>query len=245
MRRAVTDPPALGCIHVHVARVPQDPLALRRAARLLSADELERLQGIRLTVDRARFASAHALLRRAIALHTGESPSAVAIEQRCRSCDGNHGPPRISDGARGADLHVSLAHCTDIALCAVARGASVGVDVEPADRAIEPSKLSVALTARERARLRKLPPAAARTELLRGWVRKEAYAKGRGLGLALRFRGVEALGAFGEAALVAAGGDDGEVERWSLRDLRIDGWVAAVAHRAPIEKIDLRVHPGH
>src|SRR5947209_8170396 len=121
--------------------------------------------------DRARAASA---VREVLARYLGASPDAIRIVA------GPHGKPELA----GGELSFNLSHSGDIALVAVARARSLGVDVERIDprrdvsalarRALDPAAATAVLA---------LPAAERPVAFHRAWARREALAKCAGTGL--------------------------------------------------------------
>ncbi len=88
----------------------------------LSSDELARAARFHFERDRTRFSVARAALREILAHYLGTSPAEIAFVY------GDHGKPALAPPY--GDLRFNLSHSHDLALCAVARGSEVGVDVE-------------------------------------------------------------------------------------------------------------------
>jgi 4'-phosphopantetheinyl transferase len=113
-------------------------------------------------------------MRRIVAAYQGCAPRDALL-------DTPYGrPPRAAGG-----LKMSLAHCDELALVAVARTA-VGIDVEPLSTADDEDLDDLAeliLTARELERFRAEPDSERPRSWLRSWTRKEAVLKARGEGL--------------------------------------------------------------
>lgn len=169
--------PAGEC-HVWWARPAAAPAAL---ARLLDGDERARSERFAFRQDRLQYVAAHALTRMVVARYLAAEPSAVRFAARCRTCGGPHGKPHLTDPVGGLEL--SLSHCRERIVVAVARQVAVGVDVEaigpsPAD-GIEQTALSPA----ERRALDAWPERRRGAAFLRYWVRKEAVLKATGHGL--------------------------------------------------------------
>jgi 4'-phosphopantetheinyl transferase len=157
--------------------------------------------------------AAHEGLRLVLGGLTGMAPEGLPFERRCGHCGaGSHGKPRLSGRS---DLDFNLSHSGELALIAVARGRSVGVDVERVRRRTD--VLAIArgsFSSRERQAIESpLTDAARREAFFECWTRKEAYLKGRGVGL--------------------AGGLDTDPEAdsgWEIRSPRVPpGYAAAVA----------------
>jgi 4'-phosphopantetheinyl transferase len=114
---------------------------------------------------------------------------AVQISRECRRCgDAKHGKPFV---VGDDELSFNLSHSGSVALLAVARDATVGIDVEAvrtranleklAARVLTPDALEAFSAADESARL---------VTFLRAWTEKEAYLKATGLGIATDLRAV-------------------------------------------------------
>ncbi|MBY8345278.1 4'-phosphopantetheinyl transferase superfamily protein [Streptomyces spinosirectus] len=184
------------------ARSVLDPAETERAGRLLRPER------------RHRFVLAHAGLRLLCGRYLGAAPSEVTFERApCPLCGAGHGRPRLRDGG---GLHFSMAHSGTAVLYAFSTS-HVGVDVEaaPARPGLERT-VGGWLHPGERQELHRLRQAERPSALLRLWVRKEAYLKGIGTGIA---HGV--------------GGPPGSYDdAWALLDLGAPGgFVAAAAVR--------------
>ena len=211
-------------------RVVGEPSALDEA--LLDDEERARSTRFVRPVDRRRFVLAHAALRLFLARCLDIHPTAVRYE------NGVHGKPRLRPGL--PSLEFNLSHSGGLALLAIARDRSIGVDVEQVRDV--PGALSIADThfsATEREVLRSLPPAEQRGAFFRCWTRKEAVVKavGEGLSRALDSFDVD-LAPGSMSALTRFHGPPGAADGWSLRDLMAPtGYEAAgavaVARGAP------------
>ncbi|MGF1427145.1 4'-phosphopantetheinyl transferase family protein [Kitasatospora sp. LaBMicrA B282] len=153
--------------------IPTDRLAPHGPALfgLLDASERQRALAIADPGARRRFTIAHGAARRIVAGYTGRPASTL------RWRHGPHGKPELVDF--GLELAVSLTHCEELAVFAVARGRAVGVDLE---------RLPTPAAAVRLAR-RFFPPAdaaqvgtgpAAAARFARLWTRKEAFVKALG-----------------------------------------------------------------
>ena len=160
-------------------------------AEALTAEERERAARFRFDVDRRRWIAARVALRRVLARYTDDL-NFVA---------GEHGKPYLANGA----VHFNLSHSGALAVIAVA-ASEVGVDVEQIRESFDFQELDAA--------------ARSRAEFFRGWTRKEAMLKARGVGLGGR---------------TGDGGDEGDgwVEELTVRE----GYAAAIASAGPHLKI--------
>ena len=134
----------------------------------------------------------------------------------------------------GSSHRVSLAHSGDVALVAVARERDVGVDVErPRVGADTWSLISHALTERERASLDAFPATERSAAFLSIWTRKEALLKAVGAGLSLDPQLIELDG----CAIVAVPPELGRADDWTLVDLPVPGYAAALALTGPVSRL--------
>jgi 4'-phosphopantetheinyl transferase len=147
---------------------------------------------------------------------------------------GPHGKPVLAT-ERGAEaLCFNIAHSHDVALCAVARGRDIGVDVERVREDVDVDLIAERFfSQREIAALRSLAPARQLTAFFTCWVRKEAYLKARGDGLSMDLDSFSVSFSPGEpAALFDVQGHPEEALEWSLRELDFDSsYAAALAVR--------------
>ena len=140
-------------------------------------DDAERARVARFVFeeDQRRYRNSHAALRRIL----GAYLAVGAAEVRLRA-DVN-GKPAIENGEA---LAFNLSHSGEWALLALSRDASVGVDIEARIEAARIPELAHSVfTAAEVAALEGLEGADLEQAFLRGWTRKEACLKVRGVGL--------------------------------------------------------------
>lgn len=173
---------------------------------LLSPEERARAASFRGPLLQRRYVAAHAALRSILGRKLGRPPASLRLLADV------HGKPALADAA---DLHFNLSHSDGLALIAVGN-APLGVDVE-AQRPMPDAADIAAITcsAGERALLSTAGAADYQQRFFQIWTRKEAYAKARGLGLALDFPGF--CTAVPPVVSVAPEQDDGHV--WHLIDL--------------------------
>jgi phosphopantetheinyl transferase len=131
----------------------------------------------------------------------------------------------------GSELAVSLTHSGDVVLVAVAGAGAVGVDAE----LLRPDAagwtlVDHALTVSERARLEAVPVPDRAESFLQTWTRKEALLKAAGTGLGIDPRQVD-LDGLDVVALPAELGPPGD---WTLVDVPLPGYAAALARRGPL-----------
>jgi 4'-phosphopantetheinyl transferase len=143
---------------------------------LLSIEERARADNYRFERDRIRFAVCRASLRCILGLYTSIPPKQIPLEY------GVHGKPLIN--VPSAPIRFNLSHCTDHAVIAASGSAEIGVDIE--DLTQRRCILEIArnlMSPRELSFLRNIPEDAKTKALLKCLTSKEAYLKGRGIGL--------------------------------------------------------------
>lgn len=229
-------PPApLGPGSVGLWLAGDDDEAARRAEPLLDADERARL-GRFIDSGAARlFAVAHGLARQALAAAGGGGPGAWHLGGT------REGRPLPRGPAGAPDLGVSLSHTGGLVAVAVAAATDVGVDVERHDAALPARELARFLSRAEAAAVLAADDQAA--EFVRRWCLKEAYAKARGLGMALPFESFTVTPAPALPPDGAEGGDGADGPAGGPRpatiegdvDVEVDGW----------RLWELAVGPGH
>lgn len=161
---------------VHVWRIPLDGPCPDDLADVLPAEERERAARFRFDRDRRRFLVSHSALRDILARYTLLEPARLRFES------GTHGKPFLAGGGR---IRFNLSHSGEMALCAVACGRDVGVDVEHL-RTL-PDFMAIAtrfFLPEETLALRDLGDAQLQRAFFRTWTRKEAWLKGTGEGIA-------------------------------------------------------------
>ncbi|MCK4412795.1 MAG: 4'-phosphopantetheinyl transferase superfamily protein [Candidatus Eisenbacteria sp.] len=226
-----------------------DSVAPRWAATLLSDEERRRVEGIALPERGRRYAAAHAGVRVVLAACAGLRADRVIFEQ------GRHGKPRLV-GQPG--LRFSLSHSGAWGLIGVSTAGEIGVDIERVRSDLDPERLARRVFSSQELTVwdalathgsgAAAPGSAAAEEhrrqiFLHAWVRKEAYAKARGEGLARGLRSFSVTIGWAECRQTEAAGDDKQAprliaderdpqaaEQWILRDLDIAaGYAGAVA----------------
>jgi 4'-phosphopantetheinyl transferase len=213
------DGPACPPVERHEVQVWQfglDPLAATMSdpTTCLSQDERERAARFRFEVHRRRWVTARIALRQILALHAGASPASLRFH-----CDA-YGKPALRPPHDG--VHFNLTHSGDLGLLAIAP-APIGIDAECIDPRLDWDALTRRVASDdEREALRQCPVAEQRAAFFRLWTRKEAYIKGRGLGLSLPLSAitvpVTALPGPGDIRVEAVW-DDGQP--WCLWDLEV------------------------
>ena len=221
-------------VPVAVAAAAPSASAVAALEPLLAADDLERARRFRHPNDAGRFILGRAMLRSLIAEQLDVSPAEVAL-----AAEAGRRPRLVRPDDR--ELRFSVTHSGDRVLVALARDCDVGVDVEP----LRPFPEALRLSRRffhpdEHAVLTRLGGRARSDAFFRLWVRKEAFLKARGVGLAGSLATACFLPAVADPTAAFPCADD-EGGTWSVVDVPIDGrYAAAVAARAGRVEVSVR-----
>lgn len=208
---------------------PQQPL--RDPASSLSQDERERAARFRFAIHRRRWVAARMAMRQILARYTGATPASLRFRYEA------HGKPALLPPHD--KVHFNLTHSHELGLLAIAPG-PVGIDAECIDRRTDFEALMRRVASGdEREALFRCPVAEKRAGFFRLWTRKEAYIKGRGLGLSLPLRAitVPVTALQGPADIrVEAAWDD--CKPWRLWDLEVPpSYTASLAHAGIIDRL--------
>jgi 4'-phosphopantetheinyl transferase len=167
-------------IAVYWGTLAPDPGVAGDLGQWLSPEEHTRSARFGTPALRERYVIGRATLRAALARHVDSSPDAVALSR------GRRGRPQLRDPA-GLDFNVS--HTDRVMVIAIARDATVGVDVERRDRVINTAGIARrCLTRAEQQALADLSEDDARRRVLQLWTCKEAMSKATGDALSAPFR---------------------------------------------------------
>ncbi len=157
---------------------------LRAHEVLLDSVELQRMHAFYFAPDRARYALAHANLRRILGAYLKLPAESLRFHAN------RFGKPELAENGPSPALTFNLSHSKSIALLAVSRGGPVGADVEDV-RPIEPEVAAAHFSASELADLGALHGDAWLAGFYRCWTRKEAVLKAEGVGLNLALDGFD------------------------------------------------------
>lgn len=184
-------------VHVWFCRLVRHEEQRAALAALLSRDEQARAARFAFDRDRHRFILSHGLLRAILARYVGREAGQIEF------ASGAHGKPALTGcSCAGQDIQFSLSHSGAYAVVAVAAGRAVGVDVEVYRPNVDALKLAQRFFSSEESRQITQAQQGAQLSLFyRYWTAKEAYLKGRGVGLSLGLDRFEIL--FEDGSLLA------------------------------------------
>lgn len=146
-----------------------------RPGSALSAEEVARAEDIRVPRARAAYLASRALLRAALAGHSGVPAAAIEIRLS---------PEGKPFATNAGGLTFSLAHSSKYWVCALTREREVGIDLEEIDRSVEMRSVARRLFARtEQDVLDRAAGEEQRRAFFRVWTQREAVVKCLGTGM--------------------------------------------------------------
>jgi 4'-phosphopantetheinyl transferase len=173
-------------VHVYLCEpAAVAPAEVERAWSHLDAAERVRADAQLCANARRHYVLSHAVLRGALAIHSGLEPAALSFIQE------PGGRPELAPQLERASISFSLSHTDGLVGCAIANGARVGFDLE---YVCQPAPLEIAqrfFSPAESRALAALPDAERAEHFYRLWCLKEAHTKALGVGLALGLSGFE------------------------------------------------------
>jgi 4'-phosphopantetheinyl transferase len=127
---------------------------------------------------REQFIASRGILRELLSAYLGVPATEISVSY------GPYGKPALSGSANSAALRFNASHSHGYGVFAFARKREVGVDVEQVRAEIATEEIASQFFAEaEITELGALPPELRGQGFFKCWTRKEAYIKGRGLGL--------------------------------------------------------------
>ncbi len=201
--------PRLGSGEVHIWHLDIDLLAPETYFSTLSPEEREHVKRFHFKRDRVRFGVCRSTLRRIVGGYLDAPPESLEFAFSAQ------GKPTLKESP--APLEFNVSHSRHIALIALTKGNSVGVDIEAIR--YDFSVVDIAgevFSPRELKRFYTMPSDAQRVKFFETWAAKEAYLKAIGAGLSLSPTSID-------------------VDDLPVRPLKtMDGFAAAVATAAPL-----------
>lgn len=203
---------------------------------LLDEGEKERAGRFVFQRDRRMFVLAHAALRSILSVYTNLPPHQITYQLN------SYGKPGLPPGLSGPGMRFNLSHSGLIALVAVTALGEVGVDVEKV--APERAEIDIArrnFSSRECGDFLELTPPERVGAFFRCWTRKEAFIKGKGLGLSLELGLFDVTLSPGQkASLTASREDPADPLHWQIHDIPVgQGYAGALALRGTCHEIRL------
>ena len=163
----------LNYLNIHEARI-------KHLYPLLSDEEKERSERFKFYKHRKAFIASHGFLHTVLSYYINTPANEIKFSQ------GKQGKPSILDELNPEKIQFNLSHSNNMAILAVCREHSLGVDIEYAQRKTDWSGISKRFfTQSEQQQFFKLNENAQKDAFFQIWTRKEAHMKVTGLGLSL------------------------------------------------------------
>ncbi len=217
-------------IHIWRASLNQPEPATQGLFNLLNQDEREKAARFHFQKDRNHFTVARGALRVILGRYLNRPPQELRFRYNA------YGKPALESEPGFNDLRFNISHSRGLALCAIACGCEVGVDVEwiRADLAGE-EMIARSFSDQEAEAIRALPAELRTQAFFDCWTRKEAFIKAVGEGLSYPLDQFTVTVIPGQpAGLLSARGGAQEASRWSLAALNCGpGYAAALAVEGP------------
>ncbi|MEK9281137.1 4'-phosphopantetheinyl transferase superfamily protein [Bradyrhizobium sp. ISRA442] len=199
-------------IDILLSRPEQASTRLRNAVGEV-LDEEERQRALRFVFDRDRdlYIFSHGLLRLVLARYLGVDPRELCFALA------KGGRPELA-WPSSTPIRFNLSHTKGLVACIVTSRADCGVDVERIDRVDYRRLVPSVLATEELSALMRLTEECRRHRFFEIWTLKEAYLKGRGLGISYPVRNISFSGFDGtrRCLVTADSEDDGSAWRfWS------------------------------
>jgi 4'-phosphopantetheinyl transferase len=216
--------PSLSADEVHVWRASLDRPAADYVI-LLSRDEQDRANRLRLEQLKRRFIVGRGTLRVILGRYLNAPPEKIKFEYHA------NGKPSLADGLLQPELRFNLSHSEEIVLLAVTQKHEVGIDLEYLRSSLDAGKLANQFfSPSERIELEALPADKRLDSFFSGWTRKEAYLKARGEGMTHPLDHFSvSMDCDKPAKLLDVKGDPRELSRWSFHTLApAPGYIGAL-----------------
>jgi len=191
---------------------------------LLSDDERSRAGGYVFERDRIRYIAARGLLRLLLGRYLSTDGATIQFGYNA------FGKPALA-GSFAGKLHFNLSHAGDWAVYAFALDRKVGIDIEPFHYDGPWRDMAASVFSRnELAEFEAIPQPEKPWAFQRGWVRKEAYVKGRGEGLSYPLDAFAVpLAQLKERMPAMVMNHDDPIARWSVCSLDLmSGYASAL-----------------
>lgn len=227
-----------GKVHIWHYHLDLGPEEVGGYLSVLDDSERERAHRFKFEKHRRRFIVGRGTLRRILARYAGCEPESICLEY------GKYGKPYIAGPGHVCDLKFSVSHCGDLGAVAVTMRAELGLDLErirpDGDRDLIVSR---EFSAEEQGWFHAAPETHRAVAFCEIWTCKEAYLKGKGIGLTAPLRRFSISFDRGRQPRLAWSEIDSlDPQRWLLHRLVIEpGFIGCLALRG--ESLALHMAP--
>ena len=203
-------------VHVWRAQLSTSFEDLSRFQRILSSEECAKAQRFYFEKDRQHWTAARSILRMLLSFYTQQHSKEITFQLNA------YGKPSLLATDRQPLLQFNLSHSKELALYAFTYTRQIGIDIEYMRLNISYAELARhSFSSAEQAAFDAVPLPEKQLAFFKCWTSKEAYIKGRGLGLSLPLHLFDvSLAPEAPAALLASREDAYEVQRWTMHTLK-------------------------
>lgn len=167
-------------VHIWVNYLNIHQAKLKHLYPLLSDAEKERSEQFKFFKHRKHFIASHGFLHSVLAYYLDIAAEEILFSQ------GENGKPFISTEQNPQNIQFNMSHSGNIAILAVCRQHSVGIDIEFMERKTDwQGVIKRYFTENEQRKIHALPEELQKDAFYRVWTRKEAHMKVTGEGLRL------------------------------------------------------------
>lgn len=201
---------------------------------LLSGDERERASRFRFAIHRNRYVRCRGAVRLILGQALRCQPQAVRLAYS------PFGKPELAACHRTDDLRFNVSHCENFAVIAIARGVSVGVDVEHAGRLADFDDIARGVLPEiDYRELTAAGPNQRARVFYRSWTRREAWLKATGQGISKGMKHFSFVPTpMNSLRVVDQNGS--VIDDWHVRDLALPApYLGALATSASIEEVSV------
>lgn len=175
--------PVLKPHEAHVWCAQLDAAEVSTYFSLLNTEEKSRAQRFHFTKDQNHFTVARGLLRKILSQYLSTTPTELQFQYN------PHGKPFLKNYP---DLQFNISHANGMALYAITREESIGIDIEFMGRACDIDGIAERFfSANEYTTLQNVTGQEKIQAFFNGWARKEAFLKALGAGLSYPLAQVE------------------------------------------------------
>ncbi|MTI85600.1 MAG: 4'-phosphopantetheinyl transferase superfamily protein [Firmicutes bacterium] len=192
-----------------------DEFTLNTYSGILSPEEQDRADRLKIDEVRYRFITARGILRRILSLYTGSAQETIRFYYN------DNGKPELRQLGHKDKIRFSVSHTGNTLLIAISLNNRVGIDIEFMWPNLKFENMAKRyFMPKEYYALMELPDHARREAFYRYWTRKEAYIKGKGAGLWQLINNIEITGTSdGDIQLVTNFKYPEDAGRWHFIDL--------------------------
>jgi 4'-phosphopantetheinyl transferase len=212
-------------IHVWIIQLDIPLASIEASQKILSIDEKVRINRFRYENHKQRYTAAHAGLRKVLSKYIPLKPEDITFETNA------FGKPALGKEHMHDEVQFNLSHSGELALVAVVKGRSVGIDVEWIKPLSDHLKIAERhFTSDEVGALNQMNRSSSAKSFIQLWAGKESLIKARGSGLSIPLNQFNLVGLIASPDYhVCTVVDPADNRTWSVSPLNLkSGYLGAV-----------------